>query len=113
MGTTGLRLHYLSLERADRFAIVARGDRRDGRLEGTGFLDALGLHVFEKLRPGFGLLDQLDNFLGLGFAHRPAIAVVVIPDNYDIEDVAGDVTTQERVGASDRLHARLVTRNVG
>src|SRR6201997_372284 len=51
IGTTGLRLGDLFLESVDDLAIVAGGDRRDGSLERTGFLDALGLHVFEKLGP--------------------------------------------------------------
>src|SRR5215831_7673331 len=51
MGMTGLCLADLFLERADRLAIVAGGDRRHRRLQRTGFLDALGPHVFEKLRP--------------------------------------------------------------
>src|SRR5215831_9805431 len=100
---TSLCLGYLLLERADGLAILAGGDRRDGRLERTRFRDALRFHVFQKLRPGFALLDQLENCLGLSLVDRSAGSVVVIPDRDDVEDVAGDVAAEKRVGAPHRL----------
>src|SRR5215472_16032404 len=51
IGMTGLCLGDLFFKRADGLAIVPRGNRRHRGLERTGFLDAPGLHVFEKLRP--------------------------------------------------------------
>src|SRR6516225_1156136 len=113
MGMTGLGLGDLFLERADGLAIVAGGDRRYRRLERAGFLDALGPHVFEKLWSYFGLLDQLDNDIGLGLVNGAAVSVVIITDNHDVEDVAGDIAAQEGVGAADGLHIRLATRGVG
>src|SRR5215470_1995738 len=103
---------YLLLERAERLAIVAGGDRRDGSLEGTGFLDALRLHVFEKLRSGFGLPDQIENCLDLTLVDRSANSVVIISDHDDVEDVARDVAAQKGIGAPYRLHARLATCGV-
>ena len=100
---TGFRLSYLFLESADRFAIITGCNCRDRSLEGTGFLDALGLHVFEKLRSYLGFLDQLDNSLGLRLVDRAAISVVIIADHYDVEDVAGDIAAQDGVGAADGL----------
>src|SRR6516165_8315049 len=97
----GLCFGYLLLERADRFAVVASSNRCDGSLERTGFLDALGSHVFQKLRSGFGLLDQIEDCLGLGLVDGSAASVVVIPDDHDVEDVAGDVTAEEGIGAPD------------
>ena len=110
---TGLGLSDLFLERANGFAIIPGGDRRDSGFERTGFLDALGSHVFEKLRPDLGLLDQLDNGLGLVLVDRAAVSVVIIADHDDIEDVAGDIAAQEGVGAADCLHIRLATGGVG
>src|SRR5271165_3364188 len=88
------------------------GDRRYGSLERTSLLDALGLHVFQKLRPDFGLLDQIKNCLDLGLVDCASGSVVVIPDNHDVEDVAGDVAAEERIGAPHCLHVRLATRGV-
>src|SRR5215469_8289483 len=98
MGMTGLGLGDLFLERADGLAIVAGGNRRRRRFQRTGLLDALGPHVFEKLRPDLGLLDQLDNCLGLDLIDRSSGSVVIIADNDDVEDVAGDIAAKERVG---------------
>src|SRR5215469_12731755 len=112
IGTTDLRLGYLLFESADCFAIIPSGYRRDSRLERTGFLDAPGFHVFEKLRPGFGLLDQIENCLGLGLIDRSSGSVVIIPDDHDIEDVARDVPAEKRIGAPDGLHVRLAARSV-
>src|SRR6516162_10689142 len=107
MGMTSLSLSYLFLERADRFAIVPGCNCRDGSLERTGFLDALRLHVFQKLRPGFDLFDQIENCLSLGLVDGSSDAVVIIPDHDDIEDVAGDVAAEERIGTPHCLHVRL------
>src|SRR5215469_6299808 len=99
MGMTGLCLGDLFLERADGLAIVAGGDSRDRSLERTGFLDTLSPHVFEKLRPDLGLLDQLENGLGLGLVEGSSGSVVIVADNHDVEDVAGDIAAQEGIGA--------------
>src|SRR5215472_11731900 len=109
---TSLCLGYLLLERANGLAIIAGGDRRDGRLERTRFLDTLGLHVFEELGPGFGLFDQSKDCLRLGLVDGAAGSIVIIADDHDIEDVAGDVVAQERVGAPHRLYLRLAPRGV-
>src|SRR5262249_4985613 len=81
----------------DSLAVVAGGDCRYRRLKRTGLLDALGLHVFEELRPDLGLLDQLDNGLGLGLIDSASVSVVIIADHHDVEDVAGDITAKERL----------------
>src|SRR5271169_5444023 len=112
MGMTGLRLSYLFLESANGLAIVPGCNRRYSSLERTGFRDALGLHVFQKLRSDFCLFDQINNSFSLELVYRPAGSVVIIPDNHDVEDVAGDVAAKERVGAAYRLHVRLATRGV-
>src|SRR5215472_5247355 len=88
---TSLCLGDLFLERADGLAIVAGGNRRYCSFQRTGFLDALGPHVFEKLRPDLGLLDQLENGLGLSFVECASDSVIIIADNHDVEDVAGDM----------------------
>ena len=72
---TGFRLSYLFLESADRFAIITGCNCRDRSLEGTGFLDALSLHVFEKLRPSLGFFDQSKNCSGLGVVYRSTICL--------------------------------------
>src|SRR6516164_1163586 len=112
MGMTSLCLGDLFLERADGLAVVARGNRRYRSLQRAGFVNALGLHVFEKLRPDLDLLDQLDNGLGLNLVDRASVSVVIIADHDDVEDVAGDITTKERIGAADGLHIRLATGGV-
>src|SRR5215469_1941977 len=109
---TGLGLSDLFLECADGLAIVPSSNRRGSNLERTGFLDALGFHVFEKLGSGFCLLDQLNNRLRLGLVDGSPGSVVIILDDHDVEDVASDVATKERIGASHRLHLRLATRSV-
>src|SRR5271163_4276975 len=112
MGMTGLRLSYLFLESANGLAIVPGCNRRYRSLERTGFRDALGLHVFQKLGSDFCFFDQINNCLSLGFVYWPSDSVVIIPDNHDVEDVAGDVAAQERIGAPYCLHVRLATRGV-
>src|SRR6516165_509227 len=112
MGMTGLGLGDLLLERADGLAIVAGGDRRYRRLQRASFVNALGPHVFEELRPDLGLLDQLENGLGLGLINRSSGSVVIIADNDDVEDIAGDIAAQEGVGAADCLHIRFATGGV-
>src|SRR5215469_14200111 len=109
---TSLCLGDLFFERADRLAVIARGNRRDRRRERAGFFDTLSLHVFEKLWPDPRPFDQLKNGLGLGLVERPAGAVVIISDDDDIEEVAQDIAAQKRIGAADRLHLRLVSSGV-
>src|SRR5215831_2642984 len=109
MGMTGLCLGDLFLERADGLAIVAGGDRRHRRLQRTGLVDALGPHVFQELWSDLGLLDQIDNSLGLGLIDRSAGSVVTIADNHDVEDVAGDIAAQKGVGAADGLRRRCLS----
>src|SRR5215469_13153999 len=109
---TGLRLGDLFFEGADRLAIIARGNRRDRRRERAGFFDTLSLHVFEKLGPDPCLLDQLENCPCLGLVDRPAGAIVIIPDDDNVEDVAQDIAAQKRIGAADSLHLRLATGGV-
>src|SRR5215831_6202679 len=109
---TGLCSAHLFLERADRFAIVPGRNRRDSGCERTGFLDAPGLHVFEKLWPGFRSFDQIENGLGLGLVNGPSVSIVIIPDDYDVEDVAGDIAAQKGIGAPHRLHTRLATGRI-
>src|SRR5215472_5860124 len=92
---TGLCPAHLFLERADRFAIVSGRNCRDSGFERTGFLDAASLHVFEKLRPGFRLFDQIENGLGLGLVDGSSVPIVIIPDDHDVEDVAGDIAAQK------------------
>src|SRR6516225_4959979 len=112
MGMTGLGSGDLLFERADGLAVVERGNRRHRRFQRTGFLYTLGSHVFEKLRSYFGLLDQLDNGLGLRLVDRASVSVVIIADDDDVEDVAGDIAAKERIGAADGLHTRLATGSV-
>src|SRR5262245_53729805 len=95
----GLRLSYLLLQSANGLAIVPDGNRRNSGLERTGFLDALGLHVFQKLRPDFCFFEQIENHLGLSFVYRVSGSVVIIPANHDVEDVADDVAAEKRIGA--------------
>src|SRR6516162_3059518 len=109
---TGLYLDYLFLQSGDGLAVVAGSNRCHGSLERTGFRDAWGLHVFQKLRPDFCLLDELKNRLGLSFVDRSSRSIVIIPDDHDVENVAGDVTAKIRIGAAYRLHIRLATRRV-
>src|SRR6516164_7230341 len=109
---TGLYLDYLLLQSGDGLAIVAGSNRCHGSLQRTGFRDARDLHVFQKLRPDFRLLDELKNPLGLSFVDRSSRSIVIIPDDHDVENVAGDVPAKVRVSAPYRLHIRLATRHV-
>src|SRR5215470_570004 len=109
---TGPCLGDLFFERADRLAVIARGNRRDRRRERAGFLDALSLHVFEKLWPDPRPFDQLENGLGLGLIDRPADAVVIIADDDNVEDVAQDIAAEKRIGAADRRHLRLAAGGI-
>src|ERR1700758_2497984 len=88
---TNLRLGDLFFERTDGLAIVASCNRPDRSLERTDLLDAPGPHVFQKLRPDFCLFDQIENCLGLSLVDRASGSVVIIPDDDDVEDVAGDI----------------------
>src|ERR1700745_4404094 len=112
MGMTGLCLSYLFFQCANGFAIVPDFYRRYGCLERTGFLDAPSLHVFQKLRPDFRFFDQVKNCLGLVLVDCSHSPVVIISDDYNIEDIADHVATQERIGAPRCLHLRLATRSV-
>src|ERR1700757_1084418 len=106
---TGLYLTYLLLQSANGLAIVPGGNRRYSRVERTGFLDALDLHVFQKLMPTFCFFEEIKNRLGLGIVYRSSGSVVVIPDNHDVEDVADNVAAEKRIGAPDCLDVRLAT----
>jgi hypothetical protein len=75
---SGLCLSDVFLERADGFLVIPGGNRRDRRLERTGFLDALSFHVFEKLRPDFCLFDEVENGLRFGLIDCSAGSVIVI-----------------------------------
>src|SRR6516225_9038977 len=112
IGTTGLRFGDLFLKSADGLAIVAGRDRRNGRLERTGFLNAPCLHVFEKLGSDFGLFNESKNCPALRFVYCSAVSVVIIPDHHDIADVAGNVAPQVGIGAPHRLHVGLAARGV-
>src|SRR6516165_8739280 len=79
IGTTGLCFNYLFLESANRLAIVPSCNRRYSSFERTGVLDALGLHVFEKLRTAFCFFEKIKNCLGLGLVDCSSGAVVIIP----------------------------------
>src|SRR5215470_13037555 len=96
---TGLCPAHLFLERADCFAIVSGRNRRDSRFTRTGFLDAASLHVFEKLRPGFRLFDQIENGLGLGLVDISSVPIFKQKTAYEIEDVAGDIAAQKGISA--------------
>src|SRR6202043_1147507 len=97
---------------ADGLAIIPGCDCRDRGFERTGFLDAPGLHVFEKLRPDFCPFDQIDNCRGLGLVDWTTVSVVIVADNDDVEDVAGDVAAQVGISASHTLYVRLSARAV-
>src|ERR1700737_2645692 len=109
---TSLCLTYVFLQSANGLAIVPSCNRRNSSLERTGFLDALGLHVFQKLRPDFCFFYQIQDCLRLSLVDCSSGSVVIIPDNYNVEDVAGDVAAEERIGAPYSLHGRLATRGV-
>src|SRR5689334_11490383 len=109
---TGLRLGDLLRESGDGLAIVPGGDRRDRRFERTGFLDALRPHVFQKLRPDFCLFDQIEKRVGLSLVYYASVSVVIVANDDDIEDIAGDVAAQVRIGAPDTLYIRLATRGI-
>src|SRR6202022_4252339 len=109
---TSLCLTYVFLQSANGLAIVPGCNRRNSSLERTGFLDTMGLHVFQKLRPDFCFFDQIKDYLSLGLVYCPSGSIVIIPDNHDVEDVAGDVAAEERIGAPHCLHVRLATRSV-
>src|ERR1700746_195450 len=100
---TSLRLGYLFLQSANGLAIIPGCDRRYRGFERTGFLEAPSLHVFQKLRPDFGFFDQLENCLGLAVVYRSSSAVVIILGNHNVEDVAGDVSAEERIVAPARV----------
>src|ERR1700752_3642216 len=112
LGMTGLCLSYVFLYLSNGLAIVSRCNCRDSSRKRTGFLDALGLHVLQKLGPYFGFFDQIKDSLGLDLVYCPSSSVVIIPDNYNVEDVAGDVAAEERIGAPYCLHVRLATRDI-
>src|SRR5205809_4368340 len=99
MGMTGLCLTYVFLQSANGLAIVPSCNRCNSSLERTGFLDALGLHVLQKLRTDFCFFDQIKNYLSLDLVYCPPGSVVIIADNHYVEDVAGDVAAEERIGA--------------
>src|SRR5215471_17502423 len=67
---------------------------------------------FRNFWPDPCLLDQLENCLGLGLVDRPADAIVIIPDDDNVEDVAQDIAAQKRIGAADGLHLRLAAGGV-
>src|ERR1700719_368404 len=112
MGITGLRLGDLFFERADGLAVVASCNRSCRSLERAGLLDALGSHVLQKLGPDFCSLHQIKNGLGLGLVEGSSGSVVIIADNHDVEDIAGDIAAKKRIGAPDCLHTRLTTVGV-
>src|SRR5271163_147571 len=103
---TGLRFGDLLLESGNGLAIVAGSDRRDRGFERTGFLDTLRPHVFQKLRPDFGLFDQIKKRDGLRLVYSAAVSVVILADDHDVEDIAGDIAAQVRIGASHALYGR-------
>src|SRR5690348_18298551 len=103
MDMTGLDLGDPFFKRADGLAMGVGGNRRYRGLKRTGFLDALGPHVFEKLRPDLCLLNQIENDLSLGLVDRSSVSVVIIPDDHDVEDVAGDIAPEKGIGAADGL----------
>src|SRR5215467_5148345 len=109
---TGLYLADLLLESADGLAIVAGSNRCDSCIERTCCLDAPGLHVFEKFGPDFRLSDQIENCLCLDLVYCASVSVVIVPDDHDVEDVAGDISAQEGIGAADRLHVGFSARPV-
>src|SRR5215472_13519767 len=51
IGMTALRLGDLFLESGDGLSIIPGSNCRYSRFERAGFFDALGPHVFQKLRP--------------------------------------------------------------
>ena len=67
---------------------------------------------FKNFGPTFALLDQVKNYLGLVLVYCSHSSVVIISDDYNVEDIAGDVAAQERIGAPHCLHVRLATRGV-
>src|SRR5271156_3451280 len=75
---TGLRFGDLLLESGNGLAIVAGSDRRDRGFERTGFLDAPRPHVFQKLRPDFGLFDQIKKRDSLRLVYSAAVSVVSV-----------------------------------
>src|SRR6516225_1210906 len=109
---TDLGLSDLFLERANGFAIIPGGDRRDSGRERAGFRGALGLHVFEKLRPRLCPIHEIENCPRLGLVERSPGSIVIIANDDNVEDVAGDVAAKERIGAPHCLHFRLATRGV-
>src|ERR1700719_1670068 len=108
----GLRLGDLLRESANGLAIVPGGDRRYRAFERTGFLDALRPHVFQKLRPDLCPFDQIKKRAGLSLVYWASFSVVIVADDHDIEDIAGDIAAEVRIGASHTLHVRLATRGV-
>ena len=60
-----------------------------------------------NLGPTFAFFDQSKNCPALGLVYCSAVAIVIVPDNHDVEDVAGDVTAQVGVCTPHRLHLRL------
>src|SRR6267154_20261 len=102
----GLGFGDLFVQSANRLAIISGCDRRYRGFERTSFLDASGSHVFEKLRSDFGLFNEIENGVSLGLVDCSLVSVVIIPDNDDIEDIAGDVAAEVRICAPDTLHAR-------
>src|SRR5262249_55449783 len=105
MGITSLCLNYLFLERANGLAKISGGNRRHCSFERARVLNALGLHVFEELRPDFCFLDEVKHDLGLGLVDRSSVPVVIVTADHDVEDIAYDVAMEERIGASYCLHA--------
>jgi hypothetical protein len=89
--------------------IVPGGDRRDRGFERTGLLDALSPHVFQKLRPDLCLFYQVKKYVGLGLVYGASDSVVIVADDHDVEDVAGDIAAQVRIRAPYTLHVRLAT----
>src|SRR5437868_7001288 len=100
---TGLGLGYLFLERGNGLAIIPGCNRRYRGFERTGFLDALGSHVFQKLWADFRLFDEIKNSGGLVLVYCSCVSVVIIPDNDDVEDIAGDVAAEVRICAPHAL----------
>src|SRR5215470_18016476 len=95
----GLQLSHILLQSTNGFVIIAGSNRRDRSLQGACFADVVSLHIFQKLRPDFSFFDQLENCLSLGLIYCASGAIVIIPDNYDVEDVADDVAPEKRIGA--------------
>jgi hypothetical protein len=45
---------------------------------------------FRNFAPTLAFFDQIENCLSLALVYRSSSAVVIIPDNHNVEDVAGD-----------------------